>query len=62
MAVVAERQRAQSLADCAGRHAGLLGEAQQRRFMRQDELQDTGQKARLTCCLPDRVRLDAGYR
>ena len=46
MVVVAERKRAQRLADGSGRRAGLLGEAQQRRLVGEDELQDAGKEAR----------------
>ena len=62
MIVVAEGQGAKRCGDLLRRDAGLLGEAHQGRLMRQDELQHAGKKARLPRRLPDRLRLDAGYR
>ena len=60
MAVVAERQRAQGAGDLLRRDAGFLGEAQQGRLVRGDELQHAGEEAGFPRRLPDRLRLDAG--
>ena len=60
MVVVACGKRSQCLADRCRRRAGFFGEAQERRFVRQDELQHAGQESWFARGFPYRVRLYAG--